>query len=254
MDFLNHDPEAGSQPDACAGLPAPPASNYRTPEQRRTLAGLLVRKECWQLSVRGKILALLILVGALFAVQNSIYPWLAVTHRVSGQYLVVEGWIYNSGFKEAMAEFNKGGYRKILTSGCVVQDPLDFDGKVTYADWGAVRLRKLGMSKALVQPIPCWVEQKDRTYYSAVAVNEWFLTNHIIVKSINVLTQGPHARRTRLLFQEAFGNEVKVGIIAVQDPAYDPKHWWRSSEGVRDVIGEGIAYLYAKFLFWPSSE
>ena len=63
---------------------------------------------------------------------------------------------------------------------------------------------------------------------------------------------GPHARRTRLLFQEAFGSKVAVGVIAVPDDAYDPRHWWRSSEGVRDVVGEAIAYVYARFFFYPA--
>ena len=43
--------------------------------------------------------------------------------------------------------------------------------------------------------------------------------------------------------------KTKVGIISVPNPDYDAKHWWRYSEGVKDVISEGAAYLYAKFLF-----
>jgi hypothetical protein len=42
-----------------------------------------------------------------------------------------------------------------------------------------------------------------------------------------------------------------VGIISVPDPDYDASHWWRSSDGVREVLDEGIAYIYAKFFFWP---
>jgi hypothetical protein len=56
-----------------------------------------------------------------------------------------------------------------------------------------------------------------------------------------------------LLFQKAFGPEVKVGIVAVADPQFDPDHWWRSIEGVREVVGETIAYLYARLLFHPST-
>jgi hypothetical protein len=32
----------------------------------------------------------------------------------------------------------------------------------------------------------------------------------------------------------------------VQDRNFDPAHWWRSSAGVRTVIGEAIAYLYSR--------
>jgi len=35
------------------------------------------------------------------------------------------------------------------------------------------------------------------------------------------------------------------------EKGYDPARWWRSSEGVREVLFEGFAYVYAKCLFWP---
>jgi len=70
--------------------------------------------------------------------------------------------------------------------------------------------------------------------------------------SINVVTEDAHARRTRLLFQKALGNDVRVGIISIPNPDYDAKHWWRYSEGVREVIGEGIAYTYAKVFSYQS--
>src|SRR5437867_3326458 len=62
-----------------------------------------------------------------------------------------------------------------------------------------------------------------------------------------------HARRTQLLYQEAFGKKVSVGIIAVSNPDYNPKEWWRYGDGVREVIGESIAYIYAEFFFWPGA-
>jgi hypothetical protein len=44
---------------------------------------------------------------------------------------------------------------------------------------------------------------------------------------------------------------VKVGIIAIPTPDYEARRWWRYSEGVRAVLGESIAYLYAKLFFHP---
>ena len=49
------------------------------------------------------------------------------------------------------------------------------------------------------------------------------------------------------------GADVKVGIIAARDPDYDPARWWRYSEGVRDVMGEVIAYLYIRLCFYPAT-
>jgi hypothetical protein len=41
------------------------------------------------------------------------------------------------------------------------------------------------------------------------------------------------------------GREVQVGVIAVEPREYDPKRWWRYSEGVKSMISELIALPYA---------
>ena len=99
--------------------------------------------------------------------------------------------------------------------------------------------------------IPSHISGRDRTYNSAVALRDWFREHNVTVRSINVLTEDAHARRTQLLFQKAFGSGVAVGVISVPDPDYDEKHWWRTSEGVREVLGESIAYVYARIFFHP---
>jgi uncharacterized SAM-binding protein YcdF (DUF218 family) len=100
--------------------------------------------------------------------------------------------------------------------------------------------------------VPSRVSDRDRTYGSAVALRKWLGENNITVDSFNIVTEDTHARRTRLLFEKAFGRHVRVGIIAVPNPDYDQRHWWRYSEGVQDVLIGGIEYLYAKFLFSPA--
>lgn len=222
--------------------------------QRRAFGGLLVRRESWVLSRSAKILGAIFCLAALLLMFRFAYPFLAVTDRVHGRFLIVEGWIPPETLKDAVAEFNKGGYQMIITSGGVVRDHLHFDEKTTYANWAASDLRKLGISNDLVQAVPCWNARRDRTYSSALAVKAWLEEHHLPAESFDLVTVGPHARRSRLLYQDAFGSNVKVGVIALASPDYDENHWWRYSEGVRDVIGEGIAYFYAKFLFWPSLE
>ena len=190
--------------------------------------------------------------AAVFLVFRT-YPFLAVTDRQPpSECLVVEGWAPVEVLRGGCAEFNTGAYRRILVSGCIVYDEWAADTGVTYADWGASKLRRLGVPSALVQPVPCLVQKRDRTYSSALAVKRWMDEHGIHPKQINVVTAGSHARRSRLLFQKAFGPDIKVGVIAVADPEFDPDHWWRTSEGVRGVIGEVIAYLYARLLFYPS--
>ena len=114
-------------------------------------------------------------------------------------------------------------------------------------------LKKLGVPANLIQMAPSHVIGRDRTYSSAVALRDWFREHNISVHSMNVLTEDAHARRTQLLYRKAFGKNVLVGIIAVPNPDYNPRNWWHYSDGVREVIGESIAYIYARFFFYPST-
>jgi uncharacterized SAM-binding protein YcdF (DUF218 family) len=93
---------------------------------------------------------------------------------------------------------------------------------------------------------------RDRTYASAVALRVWFQTHNINVPSVNVVTEGAHARRTRLMFEEALGKDVAVGIIAVPNPDYDQRRWWLYSDGVKEVSSEALAYIYSRLFFHPS--
>jgi hypothetical protein len=107
----------------------------------------------------------------------------------------------------------------------------------------------MGMSNETVQAVPAAYVQKDRTYAAAVALQRWLHQHNAMPKAINLISVGAHARRSRLLFEKAFGSGTRIGIIAVEDRSYDPSHWWKSSQGVRSVVDEMIAYGYARFLF-----
>lgn len=217
--------------------------------------GMLTRKERWGLSWRGRfVLALFVLLAAGSLLVN-IYSFLAVTHRVDTRVLVVEGWAHDYAIAASVEEFKTGHYPRIYATGGPVTGSggytTDYD---TSAHVGEGQLKKAGIPAESVQMVPSHVMGRDRTYYSAVALRDWFREQKMAVGSLNVVTENTHARRTRLLFQEAFGKNVKVGIIAVPSPDYDAKHWWRYSDGVREVIGEAIAYVYARVFFHPSAQ
>ncbi len=224
-------------------------TNAGTSGRRKILGGLFVRKERWGLSWRGRFAVLSALAALAAAVVLEIHPFLAVTNPTHSDYLVVEGWIHYSDFDLAAQVFRNGHYKKLLTSGVQRDSAIKPGSKDNYADYAAEQLKDFGVTDDQSQAVSCWVTHKDRTYNSALAVKKWFERNGIKITSIDVVSEGPHARRSRLLYQKAFGSGVHVGIISLQDPTYDPEHWWRSSEGVREVIGETVAYMYAKFCF-----
>jgi len=220
--------------------------------ERRACLGLFNRKERWSLSLRGWVTVSSVFVIVVVAFFLCIHPFLAVTERVPTDILVVEGWIPDSTIWAAAAEFTNGNYRQAFTTGGPVHGTGAYSNDYsTSASVGAGRLKATGVRADLVQMVPSRVRDRDRTYGAAVALRKWLRAHNQQVTRINVLTEGVHARRSRLLFQKAFGKEVAVGIIAVPNPDYDATHWWRYSEGIKEIISEGVAYLYARFLFSP---
>ena len=218
------------------------------------ICGLVTRKERWGLSWPGRLIVVLALFLTLYLCVSRIYPFLATTHRVNASALVVEGWIHEYAIRAALKEFQTNRYEKIFTTGGPVEGNGGYvNDYQTSASVGADLLKKYGLRNDSVQMVPSRVMDRDRTYASAVALRDWFRDHNVRVSGIDVVTENLHARRTQLLYQKVFGRQVPVGIIGVPNPDYDPKHWWRYSDGVREVLGESIAYLYARFLFFPSA-
>jgi uncharacterized SAM-binding protein YcdF (DUF218 family) len=227
-----------------------PESKLRS---KMTYGGLLTRRERWGLSGRGWLLIALLAVALTVTALLNVYPFLSVTHRVDTNMLVVEGWVHDYAIQGGIDEYGAGSYQRIfVTGGPVTGSGVYTSDYGTSAHVGESRLKALGMPAESIQAVPSRVIDRDRTYYSALALRDWFHQQAIEVHAINIVTENVHARRTRLLFAEAFGPKVAIGIIAVPDPDYEPKRWWRYSEGVKDVLSESIAYIYAKFFFYPS--
>ena len=215
--------------------------------------GLLKRKESRVLTWRGWSLLLLFLGVALLLLAVSIHPFLAVTHPVDGDILVVEGWMSDNRLETAVALFNERRYRLLVTTGGPLGKGHYLSTYGTDAELTAATLHKLGLARDRVVAVAAPPASRDRTFESALALREWLSQSDLAVRSLDVYSKGAHARRTWLLFQKALGSHVAVGIIAA-DPDYDAERWWTSSNGVRAVVGESVAYLYARFLFSPHAE
>jgi uncharacterized SAM-binding protein YcdF (DUF218 family) len=220
--------------------------------ENEKLYGIFTRRERWGLSRRGWLAAGAVVAGILVFLLLGIYPFLAVTERVDARVLVVEGWVNKYAIRVAVDEFKTGAYDQVITTGGPVSGSESYTNDYnTAASVGAGRLRAAGLPPEVLQMVPSRLMARDRTYASAVALRDWMREHGLAGRKINVLTEAVHARRSRLLFQEAFGQDAQIGVIGVPNPDYDARRWWRYSEGVRDVIGEILAYFYARFLFWP---
>jgi hypothetical protein len=215
-------------------------------KERKPMQGFLRRRECLLPTLRGWIVLLFTCaVLMVFAVRGA-YSFLAVNDPVYNGALVVEGWLPDYALEQAITEFRRDHYSKIFVTGGPLGSGTPLSEYKTIAELGAVRLVRLGVNTNAVQAVPTPKVRLDRTDASAVALKNWLGQHGAAETNINVISLGAHARRSRLLFEKAFGRGCRVGIIAIEDQDYDSKRWWDSSDGVRTVIGEMIAYLRAR--------
>jgi len=221
----------------------------------RSFGGILIRKERWGFSWYGWLLMAFVLFLGTAGLVHTIFPFLAVTDRVESDVLVVEGWVPPFAIEAAVREFRNSAYSIVYTTGGPVGGMGGYTNDYnTLASVAEARLRAAGLSPEAVQMVPSRVMERDRTYWAAVALRDWLREHGRTPAKVNVLTVDAHARRTQLLFQRALGSQVQVGVIAIHDPDYDPKRWWHYSAGVREVVDETVALIYAKFFFHPRAE
>jgi hypothetical protein len=207
------------------------------------------RREVWQLTWRARLLLLALLAAIAVVLVRGVGGFLAVSAPVQGRYLVVEGWMPAFAYQYAGEAFRGGGYERVIAVGSMPDFALSNGQPREFAAVGS--LVAAGIPRgAIVEAMGGPVHQ-DRTFHSALNVRRWLESQGITSTSLDVITLGAHARRSRLLFEKALGAGVRVGVHAVPDPRFDLAHWWRSSEGVRSVIGETIAYVYARLFFDP---
>lgn len=211
--------------------------------------GLFHRRECLVPTWQGLLLFTLFCVVLMVMAVLTVHPFLAVTEPVPAGVLVVEGGVPDYVLEEARVEFERHQYRRLYVTG----GPLSHGGHLsdykTYAELGAATLVRMGMRESALEAVPAPSVRRDRTYTSAVALKNWMLQHSASETSINLVSMGAHARRSQLLFQKAFGEDSRVGIIAIENREYDPKRWWQFSDGVRTVVDELIAYIYALVVF-----
>jgi len=218
------------------------------------LLGLLKRKEYYLPTLWGWLLLLVVLVGLFAVLIRGMFWFLAPTAPTDAEILVVEGWLPDKALEKAVSEFRSANYRLLVTTGGPLREGSYLSAYKSYAELSAASIRAIGIQDSQLVAVPAPAVKEDRTYTSAVALKRWMEKSGNRARSLNLYSLGAHARRSRLMFEKALGPGFTIGVIAVEDPDYDARHWWTSSSGVRDVLDEAIGYAYAVLLFHPNSD
>lgn len=206
---------------------------------------LITRREAWCLTWRGWVIAVAIPLAVFVVGIEYIAPFLSPNQPILAKVLIVEGWLPDYALKDARDEFNRGNYDYVITEGNPLLGGYYTSKAKTSADLAAATLVTLGLNNSVVIPVPAPPVLRGRSFASAKAVSDWIHTHDPTLKAVNVYTLGVHGRRTKMMFERAFGKTVRVGVISHPDAAYDIDRWWLTSEGFRTVTDEAIAYIWS---------
>lgn len=215
------------------------------------LPRLTRRRTLWIPTFAGWVVACALVIASGGLLSTYAYPFLAMNSHGDARILVVEGWMNPPQLDGAAEAYRNGAYDWVLvTGGPVVHWPGD-QLYPSVAHRAARYLGSRGVPDSVLIPVATGELLRHRTYYSALAVRARMQKEQALVPAIDVVSAGPHARRSRFLYALAFGPQTRVGIFAVPPADYDPAAWWRSSAGVQEVAGQLFALVWAKAFFWP---
>jgi|TARA_Y100000294_G_scaffold133509_1_gene126045 hypothetical protein len=208
-------------------------------------------RECRGLSLLGWGVLSGTLVALTILLTLTTYPFLALTRSVQGEILVVEGWLPDYALEKVQDRFQDGNYQVLVTSGGELSTGSHLSRYKTLARLAAATLTAQGVPAEKIIAAPAPSVKKDRTYASALEVKKQLAEEGLLPAAIDVVSLGPHSRRTWIMYQMVFSPDTQVGIYSIKPRNYNPERWWSSSAGVRTIIDETIAYLYARLVFNP---
>ncbi len=211
---------------------------------------LLRRRELLLPTAWGWALLIALAAGGGWLGVHGLYDFLAPNDPVGHGFLVVEGWVNDDGLAEAIRLWRTGDYTRIVTTGGPIERYASLYPTDNYAEQAAGYLRLHGVAARDIAIVPAPASTRERTFVAAVALREWNTASGA-ERTFDILSEGPHARRTWSLYRTAFGDGFEIGIRSVAPTLYAPDAWWKSSAGTKDVVTEAIAWVWVTCFFDP---
>ncbi len=111
----------------------------------------------------------------------------------------------------------------------------------------AEKLKVRGIPEEVIIILPSPNSKQNRTFVSALVVNNWIEANDFSGISVNILSEGIHSRRTYTLYQYALkDNCEEIGIISILP---DNNQYLGNYIENKDIIRELVRNLYYSLLF-----
>jgi hypothetical protein len=120
----------------------------------------------------------------------------------------------------------------------------------TLAQEKAFQLIKSGVDSCLIIVLDVPYVSRLRTYTDAVTVNEWLKQERNLPVSVNVFSQGNHARRSHTLYKYALPDSVTIGILSTGSRAGRHLRFMGMDLNI-STLRELGAYVYTRIGFNP---
>jgi hypothetical protein len=208
-------------------------------------------RKIWMPTIFGWIFLLAIAFVICLFVGRNIYSFLAPNELIGARVMVIEGWLAPEELDQAVQTFKKGDYERVVTTGGPILGWPELSIHSNYAKLAADYLAQHGVPRNVIIFVPTPASAQERTFLSAVVLRDTAHQLGITLDAIDLFSSGAHSRRSRLLFQMAFGQKVRIGVLAGRPDDYNPEAWWRSSSGVESIVFQSIGLLWVKCFFWP---
>lgn len=208
---------------------------------------LFQRKTVWRPTWAGVLLLGALAIAGARLGAPALYRFLAPSDPPAGDYLVIEGWVPDVFLERTAALLKERDYRRVYCTGGPIGIGKYLSEYEVWAEVGAQRLIRTGIAPDRVVAAPAGPVRKDRTYEAAQGLRERMARDGVSgTVRLDLLTQGPHARRSRLLYRAALDGKADVRVLSLEPDTYNATNWWTSSEGFRAVAYETIAYGYTR--------
>ncbi len=125
-----------------------------------------------------------------------------------------------------------------------VYDMLKSDGHLrlvnnitSSAENARMRLILSGIDSSLITSVPAKKVLINRTLSGALAFRDWLGSHDLDIKGINIVSMGPHARRTWMTYSKVLNNKYKIGIIPVPYNQRRYSHFGMTLKTLREAAG-----------------
>ena len=194
--------------------------------------------------VLGFFAALLLLFFLALLARFRLYPFLGPDAPADSPVLVIEGWVSDDALQAAVDWASSHNVSTLYLTGGPIETGSWLAPWHSWPEMTLARLDAFGATaKFDVRAFPAPRVRKDRTLASAVALHGALGPD--IPPAMTLASESPHLRRSALLFRRALGDSTQIGTLPLPPIDYGPDDWYRCSAGVRSLLSESIAYLYA---------